>query len=107
MKVGLAFLTLSLMATFSNGSWAGDLDRFCFSRGGIDERVCAAPLAVLIARGEEFNGKMVILHGYFANGPVPMLFASNEDSLTSNVEAGLVVRIPHNGPIARKLLAGC
>jgi hypothetical protein len=105
MKSSLLFfmLVLSSISSFSLSASTSNLSRFCFNRGDIDEEVCSVPLAVLIARGEEFNGKLVLLHGYFANGPVPILFANREDFLTSNIESGIVVRVHRDTPLASRL----
>ncbi|WP_233842210.1 hypothetical protein [Dyella sp. 2HG41-7] len=103
MKKSLTLLALVMLCIFTPMVNAGDIDRFCFDRGDTNEKVCAVPLTVLIARGEDFNGKLVLLHGYFANGAVPVLFASNEDFLTSNVENGVVVRVQKDSPIAARL----
>ena len=53
----------------------------CYFRGGQDS-TCIASFASVLARPEEFQGKRVILVGYFAlRYGVPMLYASKDDYL--------------------------
>lgn len=69
----------------------------------MEEPECDVPMTVLIAHGDEFNGKVVAVAGYFASGPLPILFASSEDFSTSNVVNGAAVRVRSGSKIAQRL----
>jgi hypothetical protein len=94
------FFTLSLSSLHV---YAGDIDRYCVTRGYQAELECNVSMAILIAHGDEFNGKVIVITGYFANGPMPMLFASSEDFSTSNVVNGIAVRVSDKSKIVSRL----
>jgi hypothetical protein len=87
----------------SMASMAGDIQRFCFKRGDISEEVCAVSLSTLISRGEDFNGKLVVVTGFYAHADIPMLFSTKESFMSSNVADGIGITIPGNVKIASKL----
>jgi hypothetical protein len=99
MKSLLLLLALVVPAT----SLAAGIERFCMKFGDSDEPVCSVPLAVLLARGEDFNGRLVSVTGYFAHADVSVLFSSTESFMTSNVADGLAVRIPTDKKLASRL----
>lgn len=99
-----SFFLLASFLVASSVNAAG-IDRFCRSFGTINEPVCMPPLEVLIARGDEFNGKIVMLTGYFAYGDVSVLFATRDSFLTSSVENGVVIRFPSDKKLANDLYA--
>lgn len=99
MKIFLIiFLTLTTCAC-----WAADLARFCFRMGGEKEEVCYVSIHTLISRGEDFNGRTVIVQGYFAYSSASIIFSSKDDFLTSNTANGLLVSMPENKVLMSKL----
>jgi hypothetical protein len=103
MKCRLLWLLIVFFGALPTLVQAGDIDRFCVERGYMEELECDVPLTLLVDRGDEFNGRIVAVTGYFAAGPVPMLFASNENYLTSNVVNGVILRIQNDKKITRRL----
>jgi hypothetical protein len=99
MKSLLLLLALVVPAT----SLAAGIERFCLKTGESEEAFCSVSLPVLIARGEDFDGRLVYVTGYFAHGDVSVLFSSTESFLTSNVADGLTVHIPGDKKLAAKL----
>lgn len=99
MKVAMVLL-LILMPCICK---AGNLDRFCFPMGGEKEPVCYVSIATLIARGEEFDGRIVIVQGYFAYSDASVIFASKDDFLSSNTANGLYVVLPDDSALLKKL----
>jgi hypothetical protein len=84
-------------------SIAGDIQRFCFRIGDINEDVCSVSLSTLIARGEDFDGKLVEVTGFYAHADIPVLFSTKDSFMSSNVADGLGVKIPSNVKIASRL----
>lgn len=82
---------------------AGDLDRFCFPIGGERGGVCYVSINTLISRGKDFDGRTVIIHGYFAYSNISIIFSSKDDFLTSNTANGLLVSMPNNETLINKL----
>ena len=80
-----------------------DLDRFCFPMGGARESVCYVSISMLVSRGEEFNGRTVIVQGYFAYSGISMIFSSIDDFLSSNTANGLMVSMPDSDTLLNKL----
>lgn len=75
----------------------------CFRQGGESEDTCAISLSTLIARGEDFVGKIVLVIGFYAYSDSPMLFASRDAFLTSDAANGVRIQLPKPGPLALKL----
>jgi len=84
-------------------SIAGDIQRFCLKLGDINEDVCSVSLGTLIARGEDFDGKLVEVTGFYAYADIPMLFSTKDSFMSSNVADGLAITIPSDGKIASRL----
>lgn len=99
MKYVLTLLLILMSCT----SRAGSLERFCFPLGGEKDPVCYVSIDTLISRGEDFNGRTVIVQGYFAYSVVSMIFASRDDFLSSNTANGLVVSMPSNDILLNRL----
>jgi hypothetical protein len=78
-------------------------EKACFQKGTGSEKTCAISLSTLIARGEDFDGKIVAIRGFFAYAEKPMLFVSRDAFLTSDTPGGVVVQMPANATLARKL----
>lgn len=99
MKYVLALLLILM----SCPSKAGGLERFCFPMGGEKDPVCYVSIDTLISRGEDFNGRTVIVQGYFAYSGVSIIFASRDDFLSSNIANGVVVSMPSNDVLLNRL----
>jgi len=95
-------LSLSLLffplAAFALGPSAA-----CIQLGQATEKTCVVSLSTLIARGEDFDGRIVLVTGFYAYGHVPMLFASRDAFLTSDASDAVSIRLPPAGPLADKL----
>lgn len=84
-------------------SWAGDISRFCFQMGGLNEVVCNVPMSTLLARGEDFDGKLVIVTGYYVYSNMPLLFSSKTAFLSSDAANSLGITTPKDPKIAGRL----
>lgn len=84
-------------------SIAGDIQRFCLKLGDINEEVCSVSLSTLIARGEDFDGKVVEVTGFYAYADIPVLFSTKDSFMSSNVADGLAVTIPDDVKTASRL----
>jgi hypothetical protein len=78
-------------------------DKACRQMGQNAEKTCVVSLSTLIARGEDFDGRIVLVTGFYAYADVPMLFASRDAYLASDAADGVGVQIPPPGPLADKL----
>lgn len=78
-------------------------DNGCFRLPRDSEDLCAVSLSTLIARGEDFDGKNVIIKGFYAYAETPMLFVSRDAFLMSDTADGVIVRLPANEALAKKL----
>jgi hypothetical protein len=96
-------LLLFLVLAVPTNSLSADIERFCIKLGNNKEAVCIVSLPVLLARGEDFNGRLVSVTGYFAHSDVSVLFSSTESFMTSNAADGLAVRIPNDTKLASRL----
>jgi hypothetical protein len=65
--------------------------------------MCFVSINTLIARGDIFDGKIVIVEGYFAYADVPVLFSTKDDFLVSNTASGLVVSMPDDRILFKRL----
>ncbi|MGO4702660.1 hypothetical protein [Dyella sp. 2RAB6] len=92
-----------LLAVCSGSAMDGNVDRFCFKLGDIKEQVCAVSISTLIANGQDFDGRLVSVNGYFAYADIPMLFATKDSFMSSNVADGVAVSMPKNPRLASKL----
>lgn len=99
MRVAL-ILFLSLASCIS---WAGDISRFCVQLGNIKEVVCHVPMSTLLARGEDFDGKLVTVTGYYVYSSMSMLFSSKTAFLSSDSANGLAITMPKDPKIAAQL----
>lgn len=93
-------LTLIL---FSKDALALGPEKACFRKASESEDTCAVSLSTLIARGEDFDGKKVAIRGFFAYAEKPMLFISRDAFLMSDTPSGIVVQLPEDAALARKL----
>ncbi|MBB3226655.1 hypothetical protein FHW69_001245 [Luteibacter sp. Sphag1AF] len=75
----------------------------CFRTGADREGICSVSLTTLITRGEEFDGKIVMVTGYFAYAEYPMIFVSKEAFLSSDAASGVGIVLPESSALARKL----
>jgi hypothetical protein len=75
----------------------------CFRQGGESEDTCAISLSTLIARGEDFDGKVVLVIGFYAFADTPMLFTSHDGFLSSDAADAVDIILPKAGPLAQKL----
>lgn len=57
----------------------------------------------LVSNGQDFDGRLVFVTGYFAYADIPMLFATKDSFLASNVADGVAVTMPKNPKLASKL----
>jgi hypothetical protein len=99
MKTILFFL----MTLLPLGASALGPQTTCFRLGGESEDLCAVSLSTLIARGEDFDGKNVIIKGFYAYAEKPMLFVSRDAFLMSDTADGVILRIPGSDALAKKL----
>lgn len=100
MKSGFVILFALLLPVVC---WSKDLDRFCYPAGGESGNVCYVSVNTLISKGVAFNGKVVLVTGYFAYSSAPILFASKDDFLSSNTASGLFISMPKNISLAKRL----
>lgn len=75
----------------------------CLQLGQDSEKTCVVSLSTLIARGEDFDGRIVLVTGFYAYAEKPMLFASRDAFLASDVADGVGIQVPSPGPLAQKL----
>lgn len=99
MKTMLALL----LAVCSGSAMASDIDRFCLKLGDIREQVCTVSMSTLIATGQDFDGRLVSVTGYFAYADIPILFATKDSFQSSNVADGVAISMPKNPRLASKL----
>jgi hypothetical protein len=91
---------LTLLITCSTSIAADEKDPHCVAFGTLEETVCRISMHALIARPERYDGKLVQLTGYLADGPAPLLFVGEDawstsrtiDSVALKVEADSVKR---------------
>src|ERR1700743_3898600 len=81
-------LVILLLAMLPLTAAALGPDKACFHRGSDAENTCAVSWSTLIARGEEFDGKIVAVTGFYAYSERPMLFASRDAFLVSDAAGG-------------------
>lgn len=77
--------------------------KVCSRLGNDSEDTCAVSLSTLIARGEEFDGKIVAVTGFYAYSDRPMLFVSRDAFLVSDVADAVGIQVPKPGPLAQAL----
>lgn len=96
-------LLLLALILFSTDVLSLGPEKACFRKAGESEDICAISLSTLIARGEDFDGKNVAIRGFFAYAEKPVLFSSRDAFLMSDTPSGVVVQLPVNTELARKL----
>lgn len=94
---------ICLLALLPHLSHAGDVSRFCVHLGGLSEAVCNVPMSTLLARGEDFDGKLVVITGYYVSSDLPLLFSSETAFFSSDTANALAVTMPKDPRIAKKL----
>ena len=96
-------LVILLLAMLPLTAAALGPDKACFHRGSDAENTCAVSLSTLIDRGEEFDGKIVAVTGFYAYSERPMLFASRDAFLVSDAADAVGIQVPKPGPLAQVL----
>jgi hypothetical protein len=99
----MKWIVFSLLAMLPLTASALGPDKACFRRGNDSEGTCAVSLSSLIARGEEYDGRIVLVTGFYAYSDRPMLFASRDAFLTSDVADAVGIQLPKPGPLANVL----
>jgi hypothetical protein len=96
----IIFLSITM---FSSNVLALGPEQACFRRAVDTEDTCSVSLSTLIARGEDFDGKLVAVVGFYAYAEYPMFFTSRDAFLSSDAADGVGVKIPTNAALAEKL----
>lgn len=99
----MKLLTFAALTLLSFSGAAADASKFCVNVGYMDEPVCSVSMSMLLARGEDFDGKIVEVTGYLAYAELPVLFSSKETFQIASLADGIAVVMPKNKMLAAKL----
>ena len=92
-----------MVALYSGTSVAANAERLCLRIGDVKEPVCAVSMSAFATNGQDFDGRLVFVSGYFAYADIPMLFGTKDSFLSSNVADGVAITMPKQAGLASKL----
>ena len=92
-----------MVALYSGTSVAANAERLCLRIGDVKEPVCAVSMNAFESNGQDFDGRLVFVTGYFAYADIPMLFGTKDSFLSSYVADGVAITMPKQVELASKL----
>lgn len=88
-----AFVLAAVLSLFlAKAGKAVEEEKACGWMGGYEEKVCDVSLYRIVANPKEFDGRIVRVVGFFADGPAPLLFVSRDAYETSSTVDSIRLR---------------
>lgn len=104
MRINRTLVLLTIFAfSYAHAAEKDARLRGCHATGGSNEDVCEVSMTALVANPEVYDGRIVRLIGFLADGRFPILFMSKEAYMASVVADGVALDRPKDKETVNKL----